>query len=445
MLKTSLGELAGLESEDCYEYLGVPFAQAGRFSYAEPVDSWKGELDATEFGPACPQYRQYYPQLDNPERLFYHREFREGMTFLYDEDCLNLNIYVPKEAVNCPVILYFYGGGFNSGCNKEQPFRGYAFAKCGIITVFANYRVGIFGYFTHEDIKKAYGREGNFGLDDQLTAVRWVKKHIADFGGDPENITLMGQSAGAISIQYLCLNHENEGLFQRAIMMSGGGMFPKFALPRRAEQTREYWLQLMQVAECENISQLWMTDASLVLKAAQELKSLRKDTTYNTMPVVDGALLPAPVDELIKNPLKIDYMIGFTNNDMYAPIMAYIGTKFGKANDAYLYYFDLDAPGDGNAAFHSADLRYMFGRLAESWRPYGLRDYEVSDQMIDYVANFARSGDPNGDELPVWKHADQMHGSALCFRKEKTKMGHPSYLKMTWNMLTKGNPKAGRK
>ena len=442
LLRTPFGAVAGLERENCYEYLGIPYAHAERFAYAVSADSWEGELDATEFGPSCPQFRQYFPQLDNPERLFYYKEFREGEDYRYDEDCLNLNLYVPKGVEKCPVLVYFHGGGFNSGSNAENPFRGYELAKRGILTVFANYRVGIFGYLTHEEIRKEAGREGNFGLDDMLTALRWVKKHIAAFGGDPDNVTVMGQSAGAISIQYLCLNRANAGLFSRAVMMSGGGLFPKFALPRKAEDTREYWLQLMEEAGCGTFEKLRELPAKDLLTAAQKMKSLRKDTTYCTMPVVDGVLLPEAADRLIAEPLKIDYMIGFTNNDMYAPVMAHIGTKFGRTNGAFLYYFDLDAPGDGNGAFHSADLRYVFGRLSESWRPYGPRDYEVSAQMMDYVANFAGGGDPNGPGLPVWKRAGKTSGAALCFRRKETKMGHPSYGKMTWNMLTKGNPKA---
>ena len=209
--KTDIGTFLGNEQVNVVEFLGVPYAMAGRFEYCELIDSYEEIVDAREMGNACPQYRQCYPHLDVPERLFYFREFREGIEFKYDENCLNLNIYAPRKARNCPVILFFHGGGFNSGANSEEPFRGYELANRGIITVFANYRVGVLGYFSHEEIQKKYGRNGNFGLDNQLQAIRWVRKHIAEFGGDPDNITLMGQSAGAISIQYLCLNHDNEG------------------------------------------------------------------------------------------------------------------------------------------------------------------------------------------------------------------------------------------
>ncbi|MBE6122367.1 MAG: carboxylesterase/lipase family protein [Erysipelotrichaceae bacterium] len=441
-IETEMGRIRGNLTEGCREFLGIPYAKAERFRYAVPIDRFEEELDASSFGNACPQYRQYYPHLDNPERLFYFREFREGLDFHYDEDCLNLNIFAPENAEHCPVMVFIHGGGFNSGANAEEPFRGYELARRGIITVFINYRVGIFGYLTHEEIQKEYGRDGNFGLDDQLAALKWVRNHIADFGGDPENITLAGQSAGAISIQYLCLNHDNEGLFQRVLMMSGAGLFPKFALPKKAEETRSYWLDLMEYAGCRNLEELRNLDLHVLLASAEHMKAEHKDTLYNTMPVVDGYLLKAPVDQIIHQPLDVGYMIGYTNNDMYAPLMAHIGNQFGKDNHAYIYYFDIDAPGDNNGAFHSCDLRYLFGRLRQSWRPYADRDYEVSSQMADYLAAYAENGNPNGSGRPLWQPCENGKAKVLCFRKEGTGMGRPSYLKTGVNMLTKGNPKA---
>ena len=156
------------------------------------------------------------------------------------------------------------------------------------------------------------------------------------------------------------------------------------------------------------------------------------------MPVVDGALLPGPVDLLIESPLPVDYLIGYTNNYMYAPVIAFIGNKFGRKNGAYLYYFDLDAPGDDNRAFHSSDLRYMFGTLDRSWRPYGQRDREASGQMMDYLVNFARTGDPNGPGMPPWRKGKP----ALRIGPKGTNMGHVSYYKLLKNMFTKGDPKA---
>ena len=152
--------------------------------------------------------------------------------------------------------------------------------------------------------------------------------------------------------------------------------------------------------------------------------------------------LPAPVDELIKHPLKLDYWIGFTNTDMFAPIMAFIGCRFARQNGAWVYLFDLDAPGDQNGAFHSADLRYIFETLDGSWRPYGARDREAAAQLGAYLANFARSGDPNGADLPRWTKAGPGSGApVLRFGSDATAMGRVNYGKLARNFLTKGDPK----
>ena len=441
-LETPCGVLKGNERENCFEFLGVPYARAGRFEYAAAVESRDGVLDATRPGPACPQNRAWHEHLEDPTRRFYKREFREGSVFSYGEDCLNLNIFTPKEAENCPVVIFIHGGGFDSGINSEDPFDGAGLAARGIVTVFVNYRLGPLGWLTHKEIQKRYGRDGNFGLDDQLTAIRWVKKNIAAFGGDGDNITLLGQSAGAISIQYHSLNHANEGLFQRAAMMSGGGMFPRFALPRRAEDTRPYWLEFMALAGCKSLEELKSLSLDALFDTVEEIRKRRKDNTYNTMPVIDGLLIPAPIDEMIKTPLGLDYLIGYTNNDLYAPMMAFIGNRFAKANGAYVYFFDLDAPGDGSAAFHSCDLRYMFETLSGSWRPYGARDRETAAQLAQYLANFARTGDPNGEGLPEWKRASRGSARVLRIAPEGTATGRADYVKMTRNLLMKGEPKA---
>lgn len=442
LLKTEFGTLKGLTDDRCRRFLGVPFARAERFQYAVPVDIWDDVLDATKPGPACPQNRAVHAHFEHPTRLFYHKEFREGQTFTYDEDCLNLNIFAPKDAQNAPVIVFFYGGGFDSGINWESPFDGAALAEHGVITVFANYRVGLLGYMTHEAIQRANGRDGNFGLDDQILAIRWVKAHIKAFGGDPENITLMGQSAGAISIQYLCLNHDLAGLFRRAVMLSGAGLFPKFSLPKPSQDTHEYWKQFIEVAGVDGFEGLKAAPLELLFDTVEKMKEIRKDAIYHTMPVIDGVLLKDGVDKLIKKPLVLDYLIGYTNNDMFAPIMAFIGNRFGRANGAYIYYFDRNAPGDDNRAFHSCDLRYAFGTLNGSWRPYEPRDYEASEQLVSYLANFARCGDPNGAGLPVWKKAGGARTRVLHIAKDGAKMGRAHYGTMLKNMLTKGDPKA---
>ena len=175
--------------------------------------------------------------------------------------------------------------------------------------------------------------------------------------------------------------------------------------------------------------------------AVEAIRTQRKDNTYNTMPVVDGALIPDSVDRLIKTPLPVDYLISYTNADMYAPMLAWIGNRYARRNSAYVCFFDLDAPGDDNRAFHSSDVRYVFGTLDRSWRPYGERDHQASDEMTAYLSDFARSGDPNGDGLPVWKKAG--HGPrtrVLRIGKNGTHMSHVRYGRLLRNFLRRSDP-----
>lgn len=441
-LDTACGQIMGLDHGSYNAFLGIPFATAKRFEYCTPVDKWQDRLDATRYGSVVTQYRTYNGHLDIPERLFYYNEFRKDIDFTYAEDSLNLNIFAPKDKKDCPVIVFIHGGGFNSGSCYDTAITGDEYARRGIVFVSIQYRVGPLGYFTHEDLRKKYGRDGNFGLDDQVTAIKWVKNHIADFGGNPDNITVMGQSAGAISIQLICISAKCQGLFKHAIMMSGAGAFPSFAQPRPTDKTHEYWLDVMSTAGCKTFEEFKALDIEKLFAAWEEVRSRRKDNMYNTMPVIDGFYLKDTVSNLINKPLPVDYMVGYTNNDMYAPILAHMGNKFVKDNHAFLYYFDIDAPGDNNKAFHSADIRYMFGTLKASHRPYDAADEKVSDRMIEYVINFATNGNPNkpaGKDLPEWKN----DGKALHITKDLNdwKQMHPNLIRLARNWIKIGDPK----
>ena len=434
---TSLGAIKGIEKENSHAYLGVPYAKAERFGYAEEIDCLGEEFDATHFGDACIQKRCYYAHLEIPERMFYHKEFREGLTFHYSEDCLNLNIYAPKAEGAYPVIVFIHGGGFDSGANSESGFDGDALAKLGVVTVFIQYRVGVFGYFTHEETQKQYGHEGNFGLDDQATALKWVRKHIAGFKGDPNNITVMGQSAGAMSIQTMLLSKRCQGLFDKAIMMSGAGKFPSMGTPKPVEERREYWKDVMKECGCASLDEFKTIEPKKIFDALENVKARRKDNLISTMTMVDHYYLEKSQEELFKNKVDIPTIVGFTNNDMYTAILAHMALSYAKKNDAYAYYFDVDAKGDGNKAFHSSDIRYAFGTLGSSWRPYDEKDKKVSEALMRYIANFARSGNPNGEGLPSW---EKKSGEALCLRTDEIKMGKPSKWQLLKNTFL-GDPK----
>lgn len=438
-LYTPLGKVMGREEKNCFAYLGIPFGRIEkRFSYASLItDFGKEVLDATSFGPACIQKRTFYEHLEIPERMFYHKEFRKGIHFDYSEYCLNLNIYAPKEKGSYPVVVFIHGGGFDSGANSESPFDGNAFAQKGIVTVFIQYRVGVFGYFTHEDLKKEYGHEGNFGLADQILALEWVKKYISYFGGDPNKVTLMGQSAGAMSIQALLVSPKAEGLFSQAIMMSGGGLFPSIATPKPVEERREYWSSLMEECGCKTLEEFRELPAKKIFDVLEEFKKKRKDNQISTMTMVDGYYLPVSEEKALKKKINVNTIIGFTNNDMFTYILARMALKYSKKNGCYCYYFDADSKGDDNQAFHSSDLRYAFGTLDRSWRPFEKEDYDLSDMMISYFSNFIRTGDPNGDNLPLWT---KEKNRALRFSFDEVSMKKPKKLKLIQNTF-KGDPK----
>ena len=439
-LKTSLGNITGLEQEYCYKFLGVPFAAASRFEYAEPITEY-GDLDCTKPGKSCTQKRPKYQNLTHPTRRFYYKEFREGINFEYGEDCLNMNIFMPKDDVVHPILVYVFGGGFDSGSINEGAFDGTAFAKLGITVFFITYRVGVFGFFCHKEIQSEYGRDGNFGLDDIKAALEFIKKHASDFKGDPDNITLMGQSNGAMSIQYLCCNEKHKGLFNKAIMLSGGGKLPDIALPKPHEKVQEYWKRYMDILKCNTLDELKGKTAEELIDASEALKRQRKDNQTNTMPVIDGYLIDKPIKAAIKNPLDIPYIVGYTNCDLYGIVMAGMAHKYAEYTNTYLCYFDIDAPGDHNKAFHASELRYIFNTLASSWRPYDEVDKQRADDLINYLVNFIKTGDPNDAEHPIWKKDSKR---ALRITRDRIYMSKPDKLQLTYRTITKPYPKDER-
>ncbi len=435
-LKTKLGTINGIEKEYCNAYLGIPFATSSRFKYAEEISSL-GDFNAFNYGNACIQKRCYYAHLEVPERMFYHKEFREGIEFKYSEDCLNLNIYTPKEGFKHPVLVFIHGGGFDSGANSESAFEGDIYARNGIVCVFIQYRVGVFGYFCHEDIEKEFGHDGNFGFDDQIVALKWIKHNIEDFSGDPDNITIMGQSAGAMSIQAMLLSSKCKGLFKKAIMMSGGGKFPSMATPKPVEERRAYYQEVMNECDCKTLEEFRNIEPKKIFDALEIVKPRRKDNQISTMTMIDHYYLEKSEEELFKQKIDIPTIIGFTNNDMFTLILALMARKYASKNNCYCYYFDVNAKGDNNLAFHSSDLRYAFNTLNKSWRPYDEEDNKVSLLMVNYFINFIKNGNPNGKDLPLW---NKNKHKVLRFRLNNTKMSHIHYLPLLKNTF-KGDPK----
>ena len=238
-------------------YKGIRYATAGRWEFPVPVTHWDGVYDAAQYGACCYQPRAFYDEAAAPGKAFYYNEFRKGETYTYSEDCLFLNIWAPADAApedRLPVIFYIHGGGFTGGCGHEKHFDGPVWPTKGCVAVTINYRLGPMGFVCLPELAEEAGSTGNYAFLDQLAALQWVRANIAAFGGDPNNITIMGQSAGAMSVQQLVLSPITRGLFSKAVMSSGGGV-SQMLTAKPAEAHYPFWKQVMETAGCSTLAE----------------------------------------------------------------------------------------------------------------------------------------------------------------------------------------------
>ena len=436
IIKTPCGEIIGTPGRvpGTTAYKGIRYATAGRWEYPKEVTAWEGVYDATGYGSCSYQPRAFYNEEENLKKIFYYNEFRKGETYTYSEDCLFLNIFTPENAAdgdNLPVLIYIHGGGFTGGCGHEKHFDGPVWPAKGVIGVTVNYRLGPLGFACLPELKEEAGFTGNYGLFDQHTAIRWVRRNIAAFGGDPANITIMGQSAGAMSVQQHCLSPMSEGLFQKAVMSSGGGV-SKLMPTGDQEKSCAFWKTAMERSGCKTLAEFRALPAEKLFAVWQET---RKDTKGgNCFPTVDGRLVTGS-----NAGMKIPYMAGSTSQDMMPPIIHAMAKNWcaGQEKPSYTWFFERQLPGDDNGAWHSSDLWYWFGTLENCWRPMEDSDRALSDQMTDYLCNFVRTGNPNhSGKLPTWIASDKSQPRVLRLGGKTTRMGKPSALKMIATMLT---------
>ena len=285
------GKLQGTANDDhsVRIFKGIPFAAPPvgelRWKEPQPAANWGGVRPADKFGPACLQTDVYGD-------IF----FRDAQP---SEDCLNLNIWIPAKAASAklPVILWYYGGGFVAGGNSEVRYDGENLAKKGVIVVEPNYRLGVFGYFSHPELTKESGHNssGNYGLLDQVAALKWVVKNIAAFGGDPQNITIAGESAGSLSVSALMASPLSRNLFQKAIGESGA-FFPSWTgggMGRKpVTVTEQMGVKFAGIVGANSLAQLRaMAGNDLLLAAA----AADKDKGLSFRPSLDGYYLTTSV------------------------------------------------------------------------------------------------------------------------------------------------------
>ena len=437
IVKTPCGALCGTAGRNAgtVAYKGIRYATAGRWEYPKIVTGWEGIYDATHYGNCSYQPRAFYDEELNEKKYFYYNEFRKGESYTYSEDCLFLNIFTPegvKEGDKLPVLVYIHGGGFTGGCGHEKHFDEPVWPSRNVIGVTINYRLGPMGFVCLPQLAEEAGHTGNYGLYDQMTAIQWVKSNIAAFGGDSENITIMGQSAGAASVQMLCQSPLTDGLFQKAVMSSGCGLGSMMS--GKAETSAAFWQEVMRHCGCETLEQFRAIPVATLFDVWQSAKKEVKGGAASAFPVMDGhfAVAGTPAKD-------IAYMAGSTSHDMVPPVLFSMTRKWISAREkaSYTWFFDRMLPGDNCGAWHSSDLWYWFGTLSNCWRPMEQKDRDLSEQMVNYLCNFAKTGDPNkAAQLPTWIASGKGQNRVLCLGEADTGMRKPGMLKMVYTMLT---------
>ena len=406
------GTLEGLDTAGVMVFRGIPYAAApvGELRWRPPrqTQPWRGVRDAKQLGHNCIQH-QPYSDID---------PFAAGVS----EDCLYLNVWTnslprPASHVPLPVLVWIHGGGFFAGFGGEERHNGARLAKKGAVVVTLNYRLGPFGFLAHPAFaaESPYHAAGNYGLLDQIAALRWVQRNIARFGGDPSRVTIFGESAGGMSVGSLIASPLAKGLFHRAILESGTGVFIGITPRETAEASA------LLLAESLGVRGV---DAG----AARRLRALNADRVLSAFvkrppdapqfaPVIDGWALPHAVDStLLSGAANLVPVIAGTNRDegdewMGAPTRTFARLISARGVPTYVYMFSRvgeDSANRARGAYHSAEITFVFGRPHPLQPSAGSTPYDstLAAAMSDYWVAFATSGDPNGPptagKLPRW-------------------------------------------
>lgn len=411
------GRIQGVKKDGYSIFMGVPFATPPvgplRFRAPQECAPWENTYHADHFGKTCWQKRE-------EKGSFYDIEFYDNTEYLtdFDEDCLYLNIWSPAASAEdkLPVAVWIHGGAFEHGFGHEMEFDGAEYAKRGVIMVSINYRVGVFGYLAHEwlSAEDPNGVSGNYGMLDQIAALKWVRENIAAFGGNPENITVFGQSAGAISVQGLVSSRLTADWIAKAVIQSGGGYGTSLLKGVSLAEAEKTGRKFVEFCGLQSLEELRDAGPELLLRKQNDFYRQHPELGLIFTPNIDGVVLEESSDSCIENGniKNIPYMIGSTLNDLATSPeqlaqgnrgMLYEGCiRFGEmiekigGKNVYIYDFSRQLPGDGAGAFHSSELWYMFGTYKRCWRPFTEDDAKLSGRMLDAWTAFMKNGNPGG-------------------------------------------------
>ncbi len=420
-------------------YRGVPFAAAPtgdlRWKPPQPVTAWEGVKLADEFGNAA-------YQATHREGEFYQKEFFWEGDAPYSEDCLFLNVWTPtpgKTDEKLPVAMWIHGGVYMAGWGFEPEMDGEAWAERGVILVTINYRLGIFGFLSHPELsaESPHGVSGNYGTLDQIAALEWIKRNIAQFGGDPDNITVFGQSAGAASVQTLVTSPLSKYLPAKAIIQSGGGISETPVMRNtKLADAEELGKTIMDWAGYKSLPEMRAASTEAIFDAFQGY--MRENSRFIMLsPVLDDHVLGESFSAaaLAGRISDVPYMIGATKDDIGGLGLSDAIPRFCIAREeaggtAFAYQFARPLPGDDAGAFHSAELWYVFHTLQRSWRPFVPADDALSNVMVDAWTNFAKHGDPNGGNVPEWPPVTKSQPDYMIFNldgdgEQASRMGQP--------------------
>jgi len=466
------GTIEGAVSGDVLSFKGIPYAAPPiadrRWRAPQPVAPWSGVRQATAYGNDC-------IQLPFPGDA-------AASGGPMSEDCLMLNVWRSTKInsrAKLPVLVWIHGGGFLNGSSAAAIYDGSAFAQQGVVVVSFNYRLGRLGFFAHPALTAAHeGELGNYGLMDQLAALQWIQRNIAAFGGDPNQVTIMGESAGGISVMHHLISPKSQGLFHRAIVLSGGGRTFLIGLRNLKEGTPE--LPSAEESGVEFAHSVGITgngaEALAALRAlpAEQVNGdmnmqamLTKPPTYAGGPIFDGDMITAMPEEILRRgeAAKVPLLIGTTSADLpisFPPAenpFSYFGANAEQAVTIYnpngnlppraiVITIAVDISMHEPARFAAKQMTaagnaawlYRFGYVAESLRPEQMGAEHASEQPYlfntlaarygdvvtendrgmarlfhTYFANFAKSGNPNGAGLPTWTQYDPTQPDLMMF------------------------------